>query len=30
MSEPTISSAGRRRVQNRDRLEAAIIQEAVQ
>jgi TetR/AcrR family transcriptional regulator len=29
MSEPIISSAGRRRVQNRDRLEAAIILEAV-
>jgi TetR/AcrR family transcriptional regulator len=29
MTEPIISSAGRRRVQNRDRLEAAIVLEAV-
>jgi len=29
LPEPTLSSAGKRRVQNRDRLEAAIVQEAV-
>jgi len=29
LPEPSISSAGKRRVQNRDRLEAAIVQEAV-